>query len=52
MKRTLFLLFLAVSTLMMAQRVKVISGDYNFLKDQKFIKVVFKYDNMKFEKRT
>lgn len=51
MKRTLFLLFLAVSTLMMAQRVKVISGDYNFLKDQKFIKVVFKYDNMKFEKK-
>lgn len=51
MKKILFLLFLAVSTLMMAQRIKVISGDYNFLKDEKFIKVVFKYADLKFEKK-
>ncbi|WP_326981264.1 hypothetical protein VUJ46_13455 [Chryseobacterium sp. MYb264] len=51
MKKTLFLLFLAVSALMMAQRVKVISGDYNFLKDQKFIKVVFKFEGVTFAKK-
>jgi hypothetical protein len=50
MKKTLFLLLIALSTSLMAQRIKVISGDYNFLKDQKFVKVVFKYDNMMFEK--
>lgn len=51
MKKTLFLFLIALSTCLMAQRVKVISGDYNFLKDQKFIKVIFKYDNLKFEKK-
>lgn len=42
---------MALSSCLMAQRVKVISGDYNFLKDQKFIRVVFKYDHLKFEKK-
>jgi hypothetical protein len=35
----------------MAQRVKVITGDYNFLKDQKFIKVVFKFEGVTFAKK-
>ncbi|AZA81053.1 hypothetical protein C1637_00265 [Chryseobacterium lactis] len=35
----------------MAQRVKVISGDYNFLKGQKFIKVVFKFDGVTFARK-
>ncbi|SHM41298.1 hypothetical protein [Chryseobacterium polytrichastri] len=51
MKKTLFLFLIALSGCLMAQRVKVISGDYNFLKDQKFVKVVFKYDHLKFEKK-
>lgn len=51
MKKTLFLLFLAISTFAMAQRVKVISGDYNFLKGQKFIKVVFKFEGVTFAKK-
>jgi len=35
----------------MAQRVKVISGNYDFLKDQKFIKVVFKYGGLTFTRK-
>lgn len=50
MKKAFFLLLITFSVGLMAQRVKVVSGDYNFLKDQKFIKVVFKYDQLKFEK--
>lgn len=51
MKKTLFLLLISLSIGLMAQRVKVISGDYNFLKDQKFVKVIFKYDHMKLDKK-
>ncbi|WP_123868024.1 hypothetical protein [Chryseobacterium lactis] len=51
MKKTLFLFFLALSVCLMAQRVKVISGDYNFLKGQKFIKVVFKFDGVTFARK-
>jgi hypothetical protein len=35
----------------MAQRVKVISGDYNFLKGEKFLKVVFKFEGVTFAKK-
>jgi len=51
MKKIFLLILITIFTGLTAQRVKVISGDYNFLKDQKFIKVVFKYDHLKFEKK-
>lgn len=51
MKKTIFLLLLAFSSCLMAQRVKVNTGDYNFLKDQKFIKVVFKFEGVTFAKK-
>lgn len=51
MKKTLFLLLIALSTSLMAQRVKVISGDYNFLKGEKFLKVVFKFEGVTFAKK-
>ncbi|WP_345207393.1 hypothetical protein [Chryseobacterium ginsengisoli] len=51
MKKTLFLFLIALSSCLMAQRVRVVSGDYNFLKDQKFIKVVFKFEGVTFAKK-
>lgn len=51
MKKTLFLFLITLSACLMAQRVKVISGDYNFLKDQKFVKVVFKFEGVTFGKK-
>lgn len=51
MKKILLFLLLAISTSLMSQRVKVISGDYNFLKGEKFLKVVFKFNDVKFEKK-
>ncbi|KMQ65915.1 hypothetical protein ACM39_15975 [Chryseobacterium sp. FH2] len=51
MKKTLFLFLIILSSCLTAQRVKVISGDYNFLKDQKFIKVVFKFEGVTFTKK-
>ncbi|MDQ0592510.1 hypothetical protein QFZ37_000879 [Chryseobacterium ginsenosidimutans] len=51
MKKTLFLFLIILSSCLMAQRVKVISGDYNFLKDQKFVKVVFKFEGVTFAKK-
>jgi len=51
MKKTLFLFLIALSSCLMAQRVKVISGDYNFLKGQKFIKIVFKFEGVTFAKK-
>lgn len=51
MRKTLFLFLIALSSCLMAQRVKVVSGDYNFLKDQKFIKVVFKFEGVTFAKK-
>ncbi|MDQ0783529.1 hypothetical protein [Chryseobacterium sp. W4I1] len=51
MKKIFLLILITIFTSLTAQRVRVISGDYNFLKDQKFIKVVFKYDHLKFEKK-
>lgn len=51
MKKILFLFLITLSTCLIAQRVKVISGDYNFLKDQKFVKVVFKFEGVTFAKK-
>lgn len=51
MKKNLLFLLLAISTSLMSQRVKVISGDYDFLKSEKFLKVVFKFNDVKFEKK-
>lgn len=51
MRKTIFLFLVAFSSCLMAQRVKVITGDYNFLKDQKFIKVVFKFEGVTFAKK-
>jgi hypothetical protein len=51
MKKILFLLLIALSAGVMAQRVRVVSGDYKFLKDQKFIKVIFKFDGVTFAKK-
>lgn len=51
MKKTLFLLLIAFSTSLMAQRIKVISGDYNFLKGEKFLKVIFKFEGVTFAKK-
>lgn len=51
MKKALLFILLAISANLMSQRVKVISGDYNFLKGEKFIKVVFKFEGVTFEKK-
>jgi len=50
-KSFLLLLLFALSTNLIAQRVKVISGDYNFLKGEKFLKVIFKFNGVTFEKK-
>lgn len=51
MKKSLLFILLMISASMMSQRIKVISGDYNFLKGEKFIKVVFKFEGVTFEKK-
>ncbi|CAH0124041.1 hypothetical protein [Chryseobacterium sp. Bi04] len=51
MKKILFLILITFSACLAAQRVKVISGDYNFLKGQKFIKVVFKFEGVTFNRK-
>ncbi|ASE63014.1 hypothetical protein CEQ15_16725 [Chryseobacterium indologenes] len=51
MKKILLVILFAFSSFLMAQRVKVISGNYDFLKDQKFIKVVFKYGGLTFTRK-
>jgi hypothetical protein len=51
MKKILFVMIITFSSCVTAQRVKVISGDYNFLKDQKFIKVVFNYKGLTFTRK-
>ncbi|MBV8325848.1 hypothetical protein [Chryseobacterium sp.] len=51
MKKTLFLFMIAVSICVTAQRVRLASGDYHFLKDQKFIKVVFRFEGVTFNRK-
>lgn len=50
MKRIAILAVLLVSSLAMAQKVKVKSGDYKFLAGQKEINVEFSYENLKLMK--
>lgn len=47
MKKLLFLLVM-MPTLIFAQKIKVISGNYDFLKDQNELNVEFNYDGMTF----
>lgn len=51
MKKALLFILLVISANLMSQRVKVIFGDYHFLKGEKFIKVVFKFEGVTFEKK-
>lgn len=51
MKKIFFLLLITLSVGLIAQRVRVVSGDYKFLKDQKFLKVVFKFEGVTFAKK-
>ncbi|PIF44134.1 hypothetical protein CLU96_1064 [Chryseobacterium sp. 52] len=51
MKKIVLFMLITLSAALTAQRVKVISGDYKFLKDQKFIKVVFKFEGVTFGKK-
>jgi hypothetical protein len=51
MKKTFLLVLITLSVCLMAQRVRVVSGDYKFLKDQKFIKVIFKFEGVTFAKK-
>lgn len=43
-------MLMLVSTLAMAQKMKVQKGDFNFLKGQKELNIEFKYDNLKLMK--
>ncbi|KMQ66879.1 hypothetical protein ACM46_05105 [Chryseobacterium angstadtii] len=47
MKKLFFLVLIAVSTLAMAQKFKIKSGDTKFLKGTETVNVVFDYANMK-----
>lgn len=51
MKNFFTFLLLIFSVALTAQRVKVISGDYNFLKGEKFLKIVFKFEGVTFERK-
>lgn len=50
MKKILVLAVLFVSTIALAQKVKVKSGDYKFLAGQSEVNVEFSYDNLKLMK--
>lgn len=50
MKKLLFLLFFAISTVAMAQKFKIQSGDAKFLKGTETVNVVFDYSEMKLMK--
>src|SRR5690554_440513 len=50
MKKTVLLLFVAMTTLVSAQKMKVVSGDFKFLKGQKELNLVMDYSEMKFYK--
>jgi len=45
-KQVLFILVVVFSTMVFGQKMKVISGDFDFIKGQKEINVEFKYDNL------
>ncbi|MDQ0067117.1 hypothetical protein [Chryseobacterium lathyri] len=47
MKKSLLLLLITISTLAMAQKFKILSGDAKFLKGTETINVVFDYSEMK-----
>lgn len=51
MKRIFLLFLLVLSAGLTAQRIKVISGDYNFLKGEKFLKVVFRFEGVTFDRK-
>lgn len=50
MKKILVLAVLFVSSIALAQKVKVKSGDYKFLAGQSEVNVEFSYDNLKLMK--
>lgn len=47
MKKITLIALLMVSAVSMAQKMKVVKGDYKFLKDQKELNVEFNYENLK-----
>jgi len=50
MKKIMIVALLMVSAISVAQKVKIIKGDYKFLKDQKELNVEFNYDDLKLMK--
>ncbi|WP_395093406.1 hypothetical protein ACF3NR_03770 [Vaginella massiliensis] len=47
MKKMLLMMLLSFATMATAQKSEIKLGDFNFLKDQKKVKVVFDYSNLK-----
>lgn len=50
-KQTILALTLLFTTVIFAQKMKVVDGDFDFIKDQKQINVEFNYDNLKLFKK-
>ncbi len=48
MKKLLLLMFVAITITAFAQNLSVVSGNFNFLKDQKEVNVVVKFENVLF----
>jgi len=50
MKKIVLLFFVAITSVVSAQKMKVVSGDFKFLKGQKELNLVMDYSQMKFYK--
>jgi len=50
MRKLVLIFALSVSTLMNAQKMKIVSGNYDFLKDQKELNLVMDFSEVKFYK--
>lgn len=46
MKKTLLILFVGLTSVVYAQKIKLVEGDLSVLKDQKGVKTIFSYDDM------
>ena len=46
MKKLFLILFVSITTITSAQKMGVVSGNFNFLKDQKEVNVELKFDNV------
>jgi hypothetical protein len=46
MKKTLLILFVGLTSVVYAQKIKLVEGDLSVLKDQKSVKTIFSYDDM------